>query len=77
MIPRLVLARQAPGQPAYRDAADQAPTQQDIDSLVQLGMQGDLPGAQRHYAAELTIADRLAAQDPANSQWQRDLTFSQ
>jgi tetratricopeptide (TPR) repeat protein len=37
---------------------------------------GDLSGAQQHYAAGLTIAERLAAQDPANAGWQRDLSIS-
>jgi methanogenic corrinoid protein MtbC1 len=50
VIPRLVLARHAPGQPAYRDTADEAPTHQDIESLVQHVMLGDLPGATAQVA---------------------------
>ena len=38
--------------------------------------QGDLAGARAAYEAALTISDRLAKQDPANAQWQRDLSVS-
>jgi methanogenic corrinoid protein MtbC1 len=50
VIPRLVLARHAPGQPAYLDATDAAPTPQDIEALLQHVMQGDLPGATAQVA---------------------------
>lgn len=32
-------------------------------------------GGRDHYQAALAIAERLAAADPANTQWQRDLSF--
>lgn len=32
-------------------------------------------GGRDHYQAALAIAERLAAVDPANTQWQRDLSF--
>ncbi len=38
--------------------------------------QGQLPAAERHFAAALAIRKRLADQDPANSDWQRDLSYS-
>ena len=38
--------------------------------------QGDLPAATRHFNAGLKIAERLAASDPANAAWQRDLSVS-
>ena len=38
--------------------------------------QGDLPAAGVSYRAALAIAERLAAADPANAQWQRDLSVS-
>ena len=34
---------------------------------------GDLTGATEHYQASLAIAERLAAADPSNTEWQRDL----
>src|SRR5205085_544883 len=37
---------------------------------------GDLPAAARHFNASLTIRERLAAADPANAAWQRDLSVS-
>jgi hypothetical protein len=36
--------------------------------------QGDLTGALEAYRASLAIRQRLAAQDPANAGWQRDLS---
>ncbi|HXP18538.1 MAG TPA: hypothetical protein VN840_02720, partial [Streptosporangiaceae bacterium] len=36
---------------------------------------GDLAGARAAYQASLDIAVRLAAADPANMQWQRDLAY--
>jgi hypothetical protein len=36
---------------------------------------GDLAAARDHYQAALDIAARLAAADPANTEWQRDLSF--
>ena len=36
---------------------------------------GDLTAARTAYQASLDIAERLAAADPANTQWQRDLSF--
>ena len=38
--------------------------------------QGDGPGALAAYQAGLTIAEGLAKRDPANTQWQRDLSVS-
>ena len=38
--------------------------------------QGDLAAALRSYQADLCIADRLAALDPSNQGWQRDLAIS-
>jgi hypothetical protein len=38
-----------------------------------LHAQGDLAGALREYGAGLAIAERLAAADPGNAQWRRDL----
>ena len=38
--------------------------------------QGDLPAATRHFTAGLKIRERLAASDPANAAWQRDLSVS-
>ena len=38
--------------------------------------QGDGPGAQAAYQAGLAIAEGLAKRDPANTQWQRDLSVS-
>jgi hypothetical protein len=38
---------------------------------------GELKQAWVHYHAELDIVTRLAAADPANTQWQRDLAVSQ
>ncbi|MFZ4381773.1 MAG: hypothetical protein ACOYO0_07405, partial [Sandarakinorhabdus sp.] len=39
--------------------------------------EGDLPAARAAFQAGLTIRDRLAARDPGNSEWQRDLFVSQ
>ena len=39
--------------------------------------QGDVPGALAAYQAGLTIREGLAKRDPANTQWQRDLSVSQ
>ncbi len=36
---------------------------------------GDLAAARAAYQAGLDIAVRLAAADPANAQWQRDLAY--
>jgi len=45
-------------------------------SLEKLGnlavAQGDLAGALRCFTESKTIAERLAASDPANAAWQRD-----
>ncbi|MEZ5387122.1 MAG: hypothetical protein R3F13_16560 [Prosthecobacter sp.] len=38
--------------------------------------QGDLAGAQRYYNECKDISERLAASDPANAGWQRDLAAS-
>jgi hypothetical protein len=38
--------------------------------------QGDGPGALAAYQAGLTIREGLAKRDPANAQWQRDLSVS-
>jgi len=38
--------------------------------------QGDLAAALASYRASLAIAERLAAADPGNAQWQRDLALS-
>ena len=38
--------------------------------------QGDLAGALRAFQASLKIAERLAAADPSNAGWQRDLWVS-
>jgi hypothetical protein len=38
--------------------------------------QGDGPGALAAYQAGLTIAEDLAKRDPANTEWQRDLSIS-
>jgi hypothetical protein len=35
---------------------------------------GDLAAAAEHYRADLAIAERLAAADPTNTEWQRDLS---
>ena len=37
-------------------------------------VQGDLAGALASYRASLEIAEKLVAQDPSNTQWQRDLS---
>ncbi|MET8149517.1 CHAT domain-containing protein [Actinoplanes sp. NPDC005259] len=37
---------------------------------------GDLTAAREHYEAGLKIAQRLAAADPSNTEWQRDLSIS-
>ena len=38
--------------------------------------QGNLPAALESYRADMAIAKRLAEADPANAQWQRDLSVS-
>jgi hypothetical protein len=38
--------------------------------------QGDGPGALAAYRKGLDIAEALAARDPANTEWQRDLSVS-
>ncbi|MGI9489863.1 MAG: tetratricopeptide repeat-containing protein, partial [Geminicoccaceae bacterium] len=38
--------------------------------------QGDLDGAGEAYRAGLAIIERLAAADPGNAEWQRDLIVS-
>ena len=38
--------------------------------------QGDLAGALRYFTQDMAIAKRLAATDPANAAWQRDLSVS-
>ena len=40
-----------------------------------LAAQGNLPGALAAFQASLGIRERLAAQDPGNAGWQRDLSF--
>src|SRR5664280_468377 len=37
---------------------------------------GNTAGAGEHYRADLAIAERLAAADPTNAGWQRDLSVS-
>ena len=37
---------------------------------------GDLAAARDHYQAALDIRTKLAAADPANTEWQRDLSIS-
>ena len=39
--------------------------------------QGDGPGALAAYRTGLAIREALAARDPANTEWQRDLSVSQ
>jgi tetratricopeptide (TPR) repeat protein len=41
-----------------------------------LSAQGDLGGALAAYREALAIAQRLAAADPSNTEWQRDLSVS-
>ena len=41
-----------------------------------LRAQGDGPGALTAYRTDLRIAEGLAAHDPANTEWQRDLAVS-
>src|SRR6185369_8980401 len=38
--------------------------------------QADLPAARRRFEASLAIREGLASRDPANVQWQRDLSVS-
>jgi Flp pilus assembly protein TadD len=38
--------------------------------------QGDLAGARDSYQQDLKIAEKLAAGDPTNARWQRDLVVS-
>jgi hypothetical protein len=38
--------------------------------------QGNLPGALEAYRKDLAIMEPLAARDPGNTQWQRDLPIS-
>ena len=38
--------------------------------------QGDLPGALQAYTESKNIRDKLAAADPGNAGWQRDLSVS-
>ncbi|MFL5331968.1 MAG: hypothetical protein ACJ8H8_02045, partial [Geminicoccaceae bacterium] len=49
-------------------------------ALAELGdmprAQGDLPGALAAYTAAKDIRDKLAAADPGNAEWQRDLSIS-
>ena len=42
-----------------------------------LSAQGDLTAALAAYRASLEIRERLAAADPGNAGWQRDLSVSQ
>jgi len=37
---------------------------------------GDSTTAEQHYRTGLTIAERLAAADPGNAEYQRDLSIS-
>ncbi|MFA7173705.1 MAG: tetratricopeptide repeat protein, partial [Kiritimatiellia bacterium] len=41
-----------------------------------LKAQGNLPEAEKHYRKALEIAETLAARDPGNADWQRDLSVS-
>ncbi|TIX07074.1 MAG: peptidase C14, partial [Mesorhizobium sp.] len=41
-----------------------------------LAIQGDRKGALKLYLDSFTIVDRLARLDPANSDWQRDLSIT-
>ena len=48
-----------------------------LDKLGDLAVaQGDLAGALRSFTESKTIAERLAASDPANAEWQMDLATS-
>ena len=38
--------------------------------------QGDLTAALENYRADMAIAERLAASDPSNAGWQRELSIS-
>jgi tetratricopeptide (TPR) repeat protein len=64
-----------------RKAADRTGNERD-QGLVQLRLgdvrmpQGDLTGALEAYGKSFAIAEKLAAQDPSNSEWQRDLSVS-
>lgn len=51
VIPRLVLARQSSGQPAYRLAETARPTPDDIEALSRHVLQGDLASAMTQVAA--------------------------
>jgi hypothetical protein len=38
--------------------------------------QGDLPAALTAFEASLAIRERLTGRDPANTEWQRDLSVT-
>lgn len=84
---RLDFARSAAG--AGRAWQEQAPAEQKAtpgwqherwaisSKLGDLAVaQGDLAGALRSFTESKTIRERLAASDPANAEWQRDLSYS-
>jgi len=75
------LARAAAAFQTARDLAEASGSDRDLGvALNSLGdvrrAQGDLAGALDAYAADLAIADKLAAADPGNAEWQRDLSVS-
>ncbi|MBK9327119.1 MAG: hypothetical protein IPN00_12635 [Hydrogenophilales bacterium] len=58
---------------------DPATWQRDLSlsrRMATLLAQGDGPGALAAYRKGLAIAEALAARDPANTEWQRDLSVS-
>ena len=57
------------------DSADNLSISHDRTGDVLL-VQGDFAGALAAYQDDLAIAERLAAQDPGNAQWQGDLSIS-
>src|SRR5664279_5678185 len=66
---------------ATKHAAESGKTEPDQEvALGELGnvqvKQGDLAGALASYRKELGIAESLTARDPANTDWQRDLSVS-
>ncbi len=70
-----------PAADAARKSADTAGNDRDrsvaLDALGDvLIAKGDGPGALAAYQRSLAIAERLAASDPANAGWQRDVSVS-
>ena len=78
--------RRPPGQPRHRGAAGRRRPRQHrvaagpVDQPHKLGdvavAAGDLAAARAAHQASLDIRQRLAAADPANTEWQRDLSIS-